>query len=80
LCSGASGLVSEEDKSVDEQQATTIAEALGGSAWQSDGGIWLVLLRRSDGRLVVISDEVVCEYKNEDCFEKCNPQASIPLH
>lgn len=65
---------------MDEQQATTIAEALGGTAWQSGGGIWLVLLRRSDGRLVIISDEVVCEYENEDRFEQCKPSASVALH
>ena len=65
---------------MDEQQATAAAEALGGTAWQSGGGIWLVLLRRSDGRLVVVSDDVVGEYENEDCFERCEPSVSIPLH
>ncbi len=38
-----------------EEQAKNVAAALGGDSWQSGGGIWLVLLRRSDGRLVVDS-------------------------
>jgi len=41
---------------MDEKQANAVAEALGGETWQSGGDIWLVLLRRSDGRLVVLSD------------------------
>lgn len=65
---------------MDEQQATAVAEALGGETWQSGGDIWLVLLTRADGRLVVISDEVVCEYPNADAFEQSRPAASIPLH
>lgn len=65
---------------MNERQATVVAESLGGTTWQSGGGIWLVLLRRSDGRLVVISDEVVCEYETEDHFEECRPRVSIPLH
>ncbi len=42
-----------------EEKATAIAEALGGEAWQSGGDIWLVLVHRRDGHLVVISDEVI---------------------
>ena len=54
---------------MNEQQANAVAEALCGSAWNSGGGIWLVLKDRSDGRLVVISDEVVCEYASQADFE-----------
>jgi hypothetical protein len=54
---------------MNEQQANAVAEALCGSAWHSGGGIWLVLKERSDGRLVVISDEVVCEYTSQADFE-----------
>lgn len=35
---------------MDEQQATAVAEALGGETWQSGGGMWLVIVRRTDGR------------------------------
>lgn len=65
---------------MNEQQARAVAEALGGETWQSGGDIWLVLLRRSDGTLVVISDEVVCAYENEAAFEESQPRASIILH
>ena len=54
---------------MDERSAKVIAEALGGAAWQSGGGVWLALKERPDGRLVVISDEVVCEYASLRDFE-----------
>lgn len=62
---------------MNEQQATAIAEALGGETWQSGGGIWLVLVRRSDGGVVAISDEVVCEYKSMDDIETGEAANSI---
>ena len=65
---------------MDETQAKTVAEALGGETWQSGGGIWLVLLRRQDGRVVALSDEAVCEYADEDHLESGQPAASIVLH
>ncbi len=65
---------------MDEKQATAVADALGGKTWQSGGGVFLVLLHRSDGSLVVISDEVVCEYENEDAFEAAETRLSIVLH
>ena len=65
---------------MDEKQANAVAEALGGETWQSGGDIWLVLLRRSDGRLVVLSDELVSEYFNDEAFENNNSSNSIILH
>ncbi len=65
---------------MNESQATAVAEALSGEAWQSGGDIWLVLLRRMDGKLSVISDEVVCEYDDEKRFEKAKPAKTILLH
>ena len=65
---------------MDEIQASAVAEALGGSPWQSGGDIWLVLLRRGDGKIVVVSDEVVTEYDDDDAFEANRTSASIPLH
>jgi hypothetical protein len=64
---------------VDEEQATAIADALGGDAWQSGGDIWLVLLHRQDGHLVVISDEIICEYENQEAFDDRKPMTSINL-
>ena len=65
---------------MDSEQAKIVAEALGGTSWDSGGGIYLVRLERQDGRIVIISDEVVCEYENEDEFDKNNPISSILLH
>jgi hypothetical protein len=52
-----------------EQTAEAVAKALGGRTWQSGGDIWLVLLDRADGRVVVISDDTVNEYETEADFE-----------
>jgi hypothetical protein len=65
---------------MDERQAEAVAEALGGAAWNSGGGIWLVQLQRADGHLVVISGEVVCEYRDSMAFDKGDVTVSIPLH
>lgn len=64
---------------MDERQANAIARALGGETWQSGGGIWLVLIHRADGRLVVLSDDAVCEYESEEAFDAGLASASITL-
>jgi hypothetical protein len=67
------------ENKMDEEQAAAIAEALGGEPWQSGGDIWLVLVHRRDGHLVVISDEVVCEYESQEAFDSSNAIAAINL-
>jgi hypothetical protein len=64
---------------MNEKQAEIMAEALRGRTWQSGGDIWLVLIDKKDGKLVVISEEVICEYNNEDNFDKSNPAKTIFL-
>jgi hypothetical protein len=64
---------------MDENQATAIANALGGETWQSGGDLWLVLVKRSDGHVVVISDESVCEYDSEEAFEEGQSSRAINL-
>lgn len=64
---------------MNEIQAKKIAEILGGETWQSGGGIWLVIIRRNDGPLIVISGEVICEYENEKAFEDSKAKVSILL-
>lgn len=53
---------------MNEKQALAVADALGGEAWHSGGGIWLVRRTNAEGQLVVISDDLVCEYRDEDAF------------
>jgi len=65
---------------MNEQQAKGMVTALGGYAWNSGGGMWLVRLKRADGSIVVISDDVVCEYGGEKEFEASSPRTSILLH
>ena len=65
---------------MDEEQATAIADALGGETWQSGGDNWLVLLTRTDGKLVVISDDSVCEYANQAAFDEARATTMIVLH
>ena len=62
-----------------DANADAIAIALGGEAWQSGGGIMLILFRRPDGRLVVLSDECVCEYASEEAFEQNSADTCIRL-
>jgi transcriptional regulator with XRE-family HTH domain len=54
---------------MDESRAKMIAKALHAETWQSGGGIWLVIRRRADGHLVVISEDTINEYENEEAFE-----------
>jgi hypothetical protein len=39
--------------------APIVAAALGGDAWQSGGGIWVIVKRTSDGRVLTLSPEVI---------------------
>jgi hypothetical protein len=64
---------------MNEDQATAVAEALGGKTWQSGGGIWLVLFHGKDGRMIVISEDAVCEYDDETSFEQGQATKTIFL-
>lgn len=64
---------------MNEKQATAVAEALGGESWHSGGGIWLVRLTNPEGRLVVFSDDLVCEYRDEDAFRDGEALQTIAL-
>jgi hypothetical protein len=65
---------------MDSEQAELAARALGGTAWNSGGGINLIRFERQNGTLVIISDEVVCEYSSEGDFDNSRPANSIFLH
>lgn len=64
---------------MDEEKAEALAKLLGGETWQSGGDVWLVLIRRSDGKIVAISDEAVCEYADEDDLGAGEPGVFIGL-
>lgn len=64
---------------MNEQHAQAIANALGGETWQSGGDLWLVTLRRIDGKIVVISDDAVCLYADDEAFERGDALRCIEL-
>jgi len=64
---------------MDEHHAKAVADALGGEAWQSGGGIWLVLIRRDDGRIVAISQDAVCLYADDESLDSARSVECIAL-
>ena len=64
---------------MNKQQAHTLAKLVGGYTWQSGGDIWLVLLERQDGALVVFSSDAICEYANQTAFDESQAAATIRL-
>ena len=64
-----------------KNEAKLVAEGFGGEAWQSEGGVWLVMITTGNDELVVISEDVVCRYPSEAAFlDDAKPIASIHLH
>ena len=64
---------------MDEEKSEALAKLLGGETWQSGGDMWLVIIRRPDGKIVAMSDEVVAEYDSEDKLVDGEPTAQIML-
>ena len=56
-----------------------MARVLGGDAWNSGGGIQLVVIERPDGRVVAVSDEAFCECADRDALIHGRPSNSIML-
>lgn len=64
---------------MDERTADQLASIVGGEAWQSGGGIYLVTVNRDDGSLVVFSGDAICEYENDEAFDASKPSKTILL-
>jgi len=64
---------------MDENQAEALVQVLGGSSWDSGGGIWLAVKERADGHVVALSDETACEYANWDELQGGTPLNTILL-
>ena len=62
-----------------ESDVQALAAVLGGDAWDSGGGIQLLVIKRPDGRVVAVSDESVCEYADRDALTGGQPLNSIML-
>lgn len=64
---------------MDERTAEQLAVIVGGEAWQSGGGIWLVTVNRDDGSLVVFSGDAICEYESDEAFDAGRASKTILL-
>lgn len=65
---------------MEQRQAEAFAAIIGGEAWQSGGGIWLVTRQRGDGHVVVFDGQTMCEYESEDAFDEGRqPLASVAI-
>jgi hypothetical protein len=63
-----------------ESEAKALAKLLRGEQWQSGGGIWLATIQRQDGKIIVLSDDVVRLFDDEDALSKDRARASITFH
>lgn len=63
---------------MNQLQAKSLAKAIGGEEW-SVGGDYVVGIHRPDGYIVVISDDAVAEYPDDEAYDAANPSASIML-
>ena len=64
---------------MDERTAEHLASLVGGEAWQSGGGIYLVTVNRDDGSLVVFSGDAICAYENDEAFDAGRASKTILL-
>ncbi|MBN8599254.1 MAG: hypothetical protein J0L78_16395 [Planctomycetes bacterium] len=65
---------------MDQRTAEQLAAIVGGEAWQSGGGIYLVTVTRDDGSLVVFSGDAVCEYESDQAFDAGRAAKTILLN
>ncbi len=64
---------------MNETEADAVAAALGGDVWNSGGEMYLVILRRADGRVVAIGGDSVCVYASDEALQTEAPIESIVL-
>jgi hypothetical protein len=57
-------------KGMEEEEARQVASALDGEAYDAGEGEWLAVFRKPGGGLVVIDDDTVGEFADEEAFKK----------
>jgi hypothetical protein len=72
-------MVRRGENKMTKKNAVAVAKAFDGTAWHSGGNIWLVRIDRPNGNLVVLSDELICEYTDEAAFDNGMPSKEIEL-
>lgn len=65
---------------MDERTPEQLAVLVGGEAWQSGGGIYLVTVNWDDGSLVVFPGDAICEYENDEAFDAGRASKTILLN
>ena len=55
---------------MEKEKAQKLAELLNGDAWNSGGGLYIVLIHNSLGGIVGITDDSICLYANEQALEE----------
>ena len=60
-------------------EAEQIAETFSGRSWRAGDGVWLVIVKQPDGKVLVVSDDLLCEYETQKHFEQALPSQTIPL-
>lgn len=71
--------MNERKTMMDERAADKIASVLGGTGYLTDENEWVVILNRSDGRVVIISDMSVDEYPDWEACKAGHCYASIKI-
>jgi len=64
---------------MNQATANQLAAIVGGEPWMSGGNIWLVTVTRQDGAIVVFGDGSICEYADDDAFERGKAMSSIDI-
>lgn len=62
-----------------EHDANLIAPIFGGNPWQPYPGIWLLLVERDDGSVVVFDSAMICSYDDYRELEDGEPCIEIRL-
>ncbi len=66
---------------MNEEQAKMVAGILGGEAYNSGGGCWVVRIFRSNGSMVLISKDVVASWDSQEDYEQqASPIAEVDLY
>lgn len=62
-----------------EAQAQAIAEVYGGVVWQPHPGLWVVLIERDAGRLILCNDDGIYVYDSREAFESTMPTVALNI-
>lgn len=63
-----------------KKEATAISDVLGGDPFQMPQGDWIVKIRSDLNRLVVIFDDLICQFANEEDFLDSNPITTFAIY